>query len=423
MQKIKTILITASILLLSFSATAQYRTEPKQERVKSLQVTRIESDLSYPIIYLNSTLDAISINFDIIAPEMNQITYSVIHCDANWQVSDLSVNEYLDGFQSSYLDNYDYSRSTTIDYVNYQLDLPNDDVRLKLSGNYVVICMDEDEGDTLLTACFSIVDPQVDIYGVVGGITHSGRSREKQQLNFTVSHPNYSIDQALVETKVVVKQNNSNIHKRSSSTPTYIHTGKLVYEQNPEYAFPGGDEYRAFESTSIKYASIGVAQVEYFEPYYHLTLSPDKIRHYMAYEFDNDINGKFIIRREQSSDEDINTEADYTVAHFSLPMEDPILDGKVYLGGQFTYDALDPSSQMIYNNKRKAYETHCMLKQGYYNYRYYMVSNRTGKVTSAPIEMDAYETENDYQIFFYHRPIGERYDQLIGYKVVNTLDK
>ena len=66
---------------------------------------------------------------------------------------------------------------------------------------------------------------------------------------------------------------------------------------------------------------------------------------------------------------------------------------------------------------------HVLLKQGYYNYRYYVVSNRDGQIKSDPIEMDAYQTENDYQIFFYHCPMGERYDRLIGYQVINTLGK
>lgn len=420
-SKKQTILFLFSLLL--FSLSAQYKTQILQDHIKSLQVNRSDWNLSYPVIYLDRPLDGITINFDMLEAEMHQITYTIIHCDAEWERSDLSVNEYLEGFQESFIENYDYSRSTNIDYVNYQLRIPNDDVQLTKSGNYTVVVYDQDNEDTLLTACFYIVEPLVTIYGAVGGIAHSGRSNAKQQLNFSIIHPNYPFGQPLVETKVVAFQNNSRHHQVISSTPTYIREGKLIYEQNPKFTFLGGGEYRTFEASSIRFKGQGIQDITFFSPYYHFTLRPSDIRYHKAYEFDNDINGKFVIRRQESADEDIDTEADYLLVHFSLPMEDPILDGKVYVGGGFTYDALDETNQMIYNTKTKAYEGHFLLKQGYYNYRYYVLSNWDGELKSAPIEMDAFQTENDYQIFFYHHPIGERYDRLIGYQVINTLGK
>lgn len=420
---IKLSLILISLFLYSSIASAQYSTRPMKKNVKALQVSRADWNLSYPVIYLNKIQDAVAISFDIVEDEMHQLTYNVIHCDAAWQPSDLSVNEYLEGFQNAYADNYEYSQATNIDYVNYKIFLPNEDIQLKVSGNYAVVVYDEDDEDTVLTACFSVVEQFTEIYGAVGGISTGGRSNSEQQLNFTINHPDYTIRQPLIETKVVVKQNNNIYPQILTSTPTYIHTNRLVFEQNPEFTFPGGDEYRIFETSSVRFTAEGVQSIDFFSPFNHVTLRPSELRHYKAYTFDNDINGKFVIRRQESADEDANTEADYIVAHFSLPMEDPILDGKVYVGGDFTYNLLDESTQMTYNPETKAYEASFMLKQGYYNYRYYVVSNRNGEIKSAPIEMDAYQTENDYQIFFYYSPMGQRYDRLIGYQIINSLNK
>lgn len=419
-KKLTTLL---SFIILSFSLSAQLQTEILKDHVKSLQVSRSNWNLSYPVIYLDRPQDGISISFDMLESEMHQLTYTIVHCDAEWNRSDLSVNEYQEGFQECFLDEYNYSNSTTIDYVNYQLRIPNDDVLLTKSGNYAVVVYDQDTEDTLLTACFYMVEPIVTITGGIGGITHSGKSNAMQQLNFTVLHPNFNLSQPLVETKVVVQQNNTRHHQVISSTPTYIHNGKLIYEQNPDFAFPGGGEYRLFEATSSRYVGQGVDDISYYAPYYHYTLRASDIRHYKAYEFDNDINGKFVIRRQESHEDDVDIEADYIMAHFTLPMKEPILDGKVYVGGGFTYDAIDESTQMIYNTETKAYEGHFLLKQGYYNYRYYVHSNWDGQLKSAPIEMDAFQTENDYQLFFYYCPIGERYDRLIGYQIINTIGK
>ena len=414
-----------SLFLCTFTfiigASAQYTTLPFQENVKALQVSRADWNLSYPVIYLDRPSEQIKINFDLIESEMHQITYSIIHCDADWKRSALSVNEYLEGFQESYADTYDYSQATNIDYVNYIVKIPNDEVQLKVSGNYAVIFYDEDDEDTLLTACFSVVEPLVDIFGTIGGISTSGRSKSMQQVNFTVNHANYTIRQPLTESKVIVQQNNCSHQRVTTSTPTYIHTNKLIFEQNPLFTFAGGDEYRIFETSSLRFSGEGVQNIDFFSPFYHVTLRPSESRQTMAYSYDDDIDGKFVIRRQESDDEDANLEADYIVVHFTVPMVDPILDGKVYIGGGFTYSALDKNTQLIYNAKSKAYEASIMLKQGYYNYRYFVVSNRNGEIKSAPIEMDAFQTENDYQVFFYHRPMSERYDRLIGYQIINSL--
>lgn len=421
MHTAQKLLLILSFLLFSIVTSAQYSTKPLQKNIKALRVNRTDWNLSYPIIYLDRPQDAIEVNFDLIESEMHQITYSIVHCDAEWLPSDLSVNEYLDGFQNSYANNYEYSQATNIDYVNYTVRIPNEDVHLKVSGNYAVVFYDEDDKTPLLTACFSIVEPLTEVIGTVGGISTSGRSKSQQQLNFTINHDNYVIRQPLTESKVVVQQNNNTKQRVITSTPTYIHTNQLIFDHNPVFTFPGGDEYRIFETSSLRFSGEGVESIDFFSPFYHVTLRSSKLRHSMAYEYDDDIDGKFFIRRQESDQEDANLEADYIVAHFTVPMENPILDGKVYVDGGFTYNIMDKTTQMTYNPKRKAYEASFMLKQGYYNYRYYIRSNRDGKIKSAPIELDAFQTENDYQIFFFHRPMGERYDRLIGYQVINSL--
>lgn len=418
----KHILLKVILLFaINTSVHAQYSTKPINDKLKSLEVSRAGIQLSTPIMYLNNLDAGIVIEFDILNAEMNEVTYSVIHCNTDWMPSDLSVNEYIEGFQSSYIDNYEYSQATNIDYVHYKLNLPNDDVQMKLSGNYAVVARNEDSGDTLFTACFYIIDQQVSINGSIGGASNIGISGKSQQVNFNISHSGYPIARPITETKVIVQQNNSRIHQATGNTPTYIRNDELVYEQHPKFSFPGGGEFRTFECVSKRYAGKGVENISYFSPFHHFTLKSEELKGVRNYEYDNDINGKFVIRRQESEDEDSDYEAEYVVAHFSIPMKDPILDGKVYISGGFTYDELSKKTQMIYNNDRQMYEGLLQIKQGYYDYRYYIQSTWDKEIRSAPIEMDAFQTENDYQIFFYHRQMGERYDRLIGYKTINSI--
>ena len=73
---------------------------------------------------------------------------------------------------------------------------------------------------------------------------------------------------------------------------------------------------------------------------------------------------------------------------------------------------------MHYNPESQQYEHYLMLKQGNYNYQYLFVPEGETKGRTVLTEGDFYQTENEYTIYVYYRPIGARFDRLIG---VSTL--
>ena len=155
--------------------------------------------------------------------------------------------------------------------------------------------------------------------------------------------------------------------------------------------------------------------LQFHDPYYHATLFPSEPRT-KNYSYDEDQNGRYLIRYDDATDN--NIEADYFFVHFSLPWEDPFIDGKLYLEGEFTYDNFNLQSEMKYNKETYAYESVQLLKQGAYNYQYLYVPNGSTKGETGPVEGNYYETENEYLILIYNRAFGERYDKLIGMQLV-----
>ena len=148
--------------------------------------------------------------------------------------------------------------------------------------------------------------------------------------------------------------------------------------------------------------------MRYFDPYYHALLRPDTPRAGGGYLYDETQKGRFFIRTDESDEAD--TEADYFVVHFTLATG-ALLDGEVYLDGEFTHGRRDESTRLTYNPATRSYEKSLLLKQGAYNYRYLL--QRPGRAAdAAPIEGNFYETRNEYQIRIYHRPQGARYDRL-----------
>ena len=67
---------------------------------------------------------------------------------------------------------------------------------------------------------------------------------------------------------------------------------------------------------------------------------------------------------------------------------------------------------MSYNKALEAYETKVLVKQGFYNYKYF--ANTSSGWQPNLISGNFSETENSYKILVYYRAPGEIYDQLIG---------
>ncbi len=402
---------------------AQYKTEIFSNHIKTLTVYREGWNLSEPVINLNGR-ERILIGFDDLKPDEMQYSYKVVHCDANWEKSLLASMEYLQGFSENYLDDYEYSFNTNINFAHYKVTIPNDDMRLTRSGNYALVVYESGNPDNVVcTACFYVVDQQVRLEASVDYNTMVDIRKTTQQVNFNVLHPNYIIQDPFSETFVVVKQNNREDNAVKGVKPTFTRSDALIYEENAQLIFKGGSEYRHFDAVSTRYFGEGIQSIDYYNPYYHFTLVPDEWKKGKSYQFKNDLNGRFFIRRQEAEQEYLDLESDYIFVHFTIPMEDPFLDGEVFLNGDFTYQKLDNTSKMVYNFDTRAYEGTYLLKQGYYNYRYLFRLTGHTKTQNPPIENDYYETENDYTIFFYHRPMSGRYDKLIGYLKFNTVKR
>ena len=72
---------------------------------------------------------------------------------------------------------------------------------------------------------------------------------------------------------------------------------------------------------------------------------------------------------------------------------------------------------MVYDEKMKGYKATLLLKQGWYDYQYGLKTPYGHSLKE--IEGEHFQTENEYEILVYYREMGSRYDELIGYSVLN----
>jgi len=422
----KTVLLLMLCLMIVM-ANAQddnyyYENAVYKESIKTVLLYRTGFQLSNPLVGLSEE-QTLTLSFDDITSDIKDYSYTIIHCDAAWNESFLSQSMYIDGFFENPVTDYAYSFNTSFNYVNYQIEFPNDQMRFKLSGNYVLVVFeDNDPEKVVLTRRFQVYENKVTIKGSVHRSTFDAFKGTSQEIDFTIYHPTFDISNPLQDVKVVLQQNNRWDNAITGLKPRFIRSGELNYEYDQGNVFEGGNEFRYFDIRTNSLNGENVESTEYFRPYYHKTLKVDQIRSNKKYFSYEEMNGKYSVESQDQEINDPHTECDYLFVHFTLPMEMPLVGGSVNVFGALTQWNINKGNEMTYNFDTGRYELTMLLKQGYYNYIYAYVSKGGKKVDYTNIEGSFWETENDYQILVYYRDTAGRYDRLIGYRGFNSID-
>lgn len=401
-----------SNLLNAAENTIVYRTTTCKPEIASLRIRfKDSSKLERPVLRLNGE-DVLEISFDELSHSLHQYSYTLLHLDADWRPSSLSSTDYLQGFPTQDIVDYEMSLNTQQLYTHYWFYFPNEDMLPTLSGNYaIVIYEDNDMDNRVATVCFSVVDPKAHTQVSLRGNTDIELNGRYQQLDIDLYTDGITWTQAN-DFLLVVQQNNRYDNIVYNPRPTYIEGNRLRYINRRELIFEGGNEYRYFDIASTYYMGNNVDHIYFDHTYYHAFLLPSENRADLSYTAQYDSNGQFVINAERTDYDD--TEADYMWVHFFLPKDFPFPDGDVYVGGDLFFNQLSPSNKMQYDSEHRCYILSRYLKQGGYDFQYWFEPRYSQKVTTQPVEGSHYETQNEYTVYVYYRPFGALYDQLIS---------
>ncbi|MBQ1588856.1 MAG: DUF5103 domain-containing protein [Prevotella sp.] len=407
------LLLTLFLVLQSLFVSAQ-RHEIFHPNITSLQVKAGYDWLSLPIINLHDD-KPINFDFDDLTHEYHRYMYKVEHCEADWTTSEeIFVSDFVNGFNDRLpIDDVEESLNTTVLYTHYHFQVPNDQCKLIMSGNYRVTVYDEnDDDEPMFSACFMVVNPLMNISMSVSGNTEIDIYKSHQQITMGLGYGSLSVTHRDRQIKTVVMQNGRWDNAKINVKPQYEETKGLKWENNRNLIFDGGNEYRKFETLDVTHTTMGLESVSWDGNNYHAYVWTDEPRR--NYVYDEDANGAFLIRN--SDNYEIDRICDYVHVHFKLKV--PQYYGDVYLNGQWTNDQFLPQYKMEYDAKEMAYNIIIPLKQGYYSYQY-LLMKEDGTLIPVPSEGNFYQTENKYQALVYYREIGGRTDQLVGYSEVS----
>ena len=391
--------------------------------IRTVQLHERNWELAAPILALHSN-DQLQLSFDDLSGDHRQFSYTFVHCNADWTPSDLMASEYLSGFHDGDIRNFAFSLNTYQKYTHYWMVFPQpNQLQFTKSGNYVLYVYENgDKTDLVLSRRFMVYDDRVNIAATFRQPIGGDQDR-KQQLDFTIQPGAYDLTNPQRDLTVVITQNNRWDNAVTNIKPTFVQGQQLVYSLDDASTFSAGNEFRYFDMRSLRFLTERVKDIYRDKDLQtHVVLHNDENRRTKPYLYYNDFNGQFVIRNRETFGNP-ETEADYVHVEFFLPYPLAEAGGNMYVMGKLTDWRMNKASQMTYDYNRLGYQARLYLKQGFYNYIYVLSSDAKKGGDETVTEGSHWDTENDYAVYVYHRRFGTYFDQLIGYKRLNSLRK
>jgi hypothetical protein len=215
-------------------------------------------------------------------------------------------------------------------------------------------------------------------------------------------------------------QNADPLTSVTNSKPSFIKPGALVYNDLNANDFPGGNEFRKFDTRSLRYKAENVQDI-IKDSIINVILFQDPVASKAKYSNLIDENGAFFIRNNEGREP--ITDADYAGISFTLNSPPPTKNGNAYVVGRFNNYVLNERNRLSYDSSKKRFLGNMTLKQGLYDYKYVWLDKDSGNIDQTVFEASFFETDNTYQVFVYYRKPGSRWEELVGFTNINNVKR
>ena len=364
--------------------------------------------------------DPFQLQFDDLFGNDSSYFYEIIHCDYNWNPSDLQKRDYLQGFDNQRIQESSSSFNCLQIYTHYRLNLPNSNTQLKISGNYILKILNEDK-EVVFSRKFMVYEDLVSIPIQVKRARNVTNLDSKHNLEFTIKSNVINFQNPLKNIKTVLLQNGKLQTAIHNIAPQFTIGNDLAYKYDAPTQFWAGNEFLYFDNKEIRVASNNISRIDSQKEIYSSYLFTNEARANSNYYNWQDVNGNFVVRRLFAENSEI--EADYSWVYFSLSA--PLFrssDGAIYVTGMFNNYALTPENKMDYNTEKGVYEKAILIKQGFINYEY-TAEQVNGNINSEnAIDGNFFQTENEYTVLVYYKENTDRYTRIIGKGTASSLN-
>jgi len=215
------------LLLIITSATAQVENEvPPPFSIKTVSFIQNNQNV-VPIFPLGT---GFQLQFDDLFGNEADYYYEIIHCDYNWNHSEIPKNEYLQGFDNQRIQNYNNSFNTLQIYSHYTLSIPNQFTQqLLISGNYILKILN-DHKELVFSRKFILYEDLVTVPIQVKRARTVSNLETKHNLEFTVKSSIINFQNPLKNLKLLLIQNGKLNSAIKNIAPQYTIGNDLIYK-------------------------------------------------------------------------------------------------------------------------------------------------------------------------------------------------
>ncbi len=384
------------------------------QNIKTVQLNYDNQPLFSAVLPIDRTQPLI-VTFDELengqTDQSAQYSFQLIHCNADWTKSRLYNVDYLYGFNEFNINNENFSYNTKVPFVHLNFEVP----QVKVPGNYAIkVYRGDDPNDVVFIKRLMVYQSLTGIAAEVIRPSNVSQRDRQHQLEFVIDYSSLEIANPLNDVHVVIRQNWQWYNAITGVKPSFVQQiDKRLEYRNFDGAtnFYAGNEYRYFDIRMVNSLGQNIGRIDRDQVPYNAYLLPDKSRGSEAYSQYQEQNGAYFIGNAETRGDLLNS--DYLNTHFFLNVPE-ISDGEVYVTGAFNDKTLTEANKMHYDAELEGYTVDILLKQGFYNYLYYV---KSASANSNPYRFEGnfYQTEDLYEVFAYVRPLGSRADLLVGY--------
>ncbi len=384
--------------------------EPQIRSVQCYPNQPTEGNASLPAVARMDNQNLL-LEFDDLRDQRNNYYARLMHCNFDWTKSGLMDLDFMREYNEFPINDYQFSGNTHIPYVHYRYQVPP----VKLPGNYLImVYRDGNRQDLILTRRILIFDGRVSLVpdDQIAGL---GNIRSTNQaLNFVVNYPEMEVLNPMASVHVVIRQNQRWDNAKYDVKPSFIRedVSQLEYRFfDMDKTFSGGNEFRFVDFRSLNSPGQNTGRLDKSIKPYELFVALDGPRGGQPYSQYPDMNGSFAPANLDYNDDPAIT-CNYVQVNFGL--KSPKLKNDVYVIGAFNGWDKNAENKMDYDADRGLYSRRMLLKQGFYNYEYWVAAPDDPN----QIEGDHFETENVYEVLVYYKPFQPNADLLVGYFVI-----
>jgi hypothetical protein len=328
----------------------------------------------------------------------------------------------MQGFSNVRINTYRNANTVLTRYTHYTSEVPNRNTYPTRSGNYLLkVFINGDTSQLAFSKRFLVVDNKASASMNVLQPFNAQIFRTHQKVQFSVNVQALKPTNVFQQIKVLILQNYRWNNAITNLQPTFINQNILEYNTENDAIFPGQKEWRWVNLSSFRLQTDRIEKGDYNERGQTLYLKPDLERNSLRYMYYRDANGLCQFSDLEGKNPYWQTDYATTVFTYIPPGNNPYPDKDIFIYGEMTNYELTDKYKLKYNEEERWYEQSLFLKQGMYDYMYLLRDRKSGKINALETEGNWWETENNYMLLIYYRPLGGRADELVGIMQVNSL--